>query len=92
MAYFNLEVFLRIFNENKTHHQKAETDAKILVCLGCLKIPNKDFKKSTHTITGYPLDPGRCTAGFPRWHRQTHRHMTHGHNNLETEKAKHLRI
>ena len=42
----------------KTQHQKAEADAKILVCLGFLKIkffiPTKDFQKSTHAKTGYP--------------------------------------
>ena len=65
--------------KKKTYHQKAETDDKILVCLGCLKIqlfiPNKDFQKSTHAITGSPpqcqslrevaLDPG-VTEGWLR--------------------------
>ena len=37
MASCYLEVVIHIFNENKAHHQRAETDAKILVCLGCLK-------------------------------------------------------
>ena len=31
--------------------------------------------------------PVHSEAALPRWQTQTHRHMTHGHRNLETELA-----